>query len=183
MSGDSVRASMLAQACRDATGIAPGSQLEQIDPELVALLASGDLRALSEPEQIAVWSAAAADPAVAAWIADLVRSGAVVSSEAASPRGASRAGLRLALAACGALAFGMLAWRLADPPGTASAPAPIEFMDGGGSPEHPVDAAAAARGWSGLDIARDAVLLALLAATAVLAWPALRDFDRPANRA
>ena len=176
-------ASILGRALRDAAGPREGSRIDSIDPELIALLTSGDLESLSEPERISIWEAAAEDPHVAALIADLAASGAVVRAPAAEARRTSRAGLRLALAACGLMAVGLLAWRIVEPPGSAAAPAPIEFMDGGATPEHPVDAATSGSRWSGLDIARDAALLALLAATALLAWPALRDFDRPANRA
>ncbi len=176
-------ASTLGKALRDAAGSREGSRLDSIDPEVVALLASGDLESLSEAERISIWEAAAEDPQVAALIAELAASATVVRTSAGHDRRASRAGWRLALAACGLMAVGLLAWRIVEPPGSSSAPAPIEFMDGEAAAEHPVDAATSGSRWSGLDLARDAALLALLAATAFLAWPALRDFDRPTGRA
>lgn len=175
--------SMLGTALREAASPRIGSRLDSIDPEVVALLASGDLESLSETERVSIWEAAAEDPNVAAWIAELASSGALVRAPMGRDRRRSRAGWRLALAACGLMAVGLLAWRIVEPPGSSAAPAPIELMDGQAVAEHPVDGATSGSRWSGLDLARDAALLALLAATALLAWPALRDFDRPANRA
>ncbi len=84
------------QGIRDAAGPREGSRIDSIDPELIALLTSGDLESLSEPERISIWEAAAEDPHVAALIADLAASGAVLRAPAAEARRTSRAGLRLA---------------------------------------------------------------------------------------
>lgn len=172
----------LEDACRRAASPQAGRQLDSVDPEALALLASGDLEALSDEERIAVWEAAAADPQVARLVSELAASGTLVAARRAATPHRSRVGLRLALAACSLLAVGLLAWRIVEPPGSPASPAPIEFMDGDPAAEHPVDGASSGSRWSTLDLARDAALLALLAATAMLAWPALRDFDRPARR-
>lgn len=173
----------LPEACRAAVSPQDGRHLDSVDPEAIALLASGELGALSEGEQVAVWEAAAADPQVARLIAELAASGTVIAARPAEAPRRSRVGLRLAFAACGLMAVGLLAWRIVEPPGSAASPTPIEFMDGDPATEHPVDAATSGSRSTRLDLARDGLLLALLAATAALAWPALRDFDRPANRA
>ncbi len=169
----------LGQALREAAPRRDGSRIDAIDPETIALLAAGDLESLSEQERISIWEAATDDPQVASLVADLSASGLVMRTKPTASRRASRTALRLALAACGVLAAGLLTWRIVEPPGTAAVPAPIEFMDAASASEHPVDTASSGSRWSALDLARDGVLLALLAATAVLAWPALRDFDRP----
>jgi hypothetical protein len=172
----------LGDACRSAISPQGGRHLDSIDPEVLALLASGDLEALSDQERIAVWEAAAADPQVARLVAELAMSGTVLAAQPAPAPRRSRFGLRLAFAACGLMAVGLLAWRIVEPPGSAAPAAPIEFMDGDVPAVQPVDAATSGSEWTPLELARDGVLLALLAATAILAWPALRDFDRPANR-
>lgn len=172
----------LDDACRTAVAPRDGRHLDSVDPEALALLASGDLEALSDEERIAVWEAAAADPQVARLVAELAGSGTVVAERPTATVRRSRVGLRLAFAACGLMAVGLLAWRIVEPPGSTAAPAPIELMDGDAPAAHPVDSATSSGGWTPLELARDGVLLALLAATAILAWPALRDFDRPANR-
>jgi hypothetical protein len=169
----------LGQTLREVASRRDGSRIDAIDPETIALLAAGDLELLSEEERLSIWEAATVDPQVASLVADLSASGVVMRAKPTASRRAPRAALRLALAACGMLAAGLLTWRIVEPPGTTEAPVPIEFMDGASASEHPVDAASSGSRWSALDLARDGVLLALLAATAVLAWPALRDFDRP----
>lgn len=173
---------ILGQSLREAASRREGCRIESIDPETVALLVAGDLDALSEAERISIWEAATVDPQVASLIADLSGSGTIARPSATVARRSPRRALRLALAACGMLAVGLLAWRIVEPPGSAAAPAPIEFMDGGPAADHPVDAASPGSRWSALDLARDGTLLVLLAAIAILAWPALRDFDRPVRR-
>jgi hypothetical protein len=176
------REARLDDACRSAISPRGGRHLDSIDPEALALLASGDLEALSDEERIAVWEAAAEDPQVARLVAELATGGIVMASQPAQTQRGSRVGLRLAFAACGLLAVGLLAWRIVEPPGSAAPAAPVEFMDADAAAANPVDAATSGGEWTSLELARDGVLLALLAATAILAWPALRDFDRPANR-
>ncbi len=172
----------LEDACRTAVSPRGGRHLDSVDPEALALLASGDLEALSDEERIAVWEAAAGDPQVARLVAELVGSGTIVVERPKAAVRRSRVGMRLAFAACGLMAVGLLGWRIVEPPGSAVAPAPIEFMDGDAPAVHPVDAATSSSGWTPLDLARDGVLLVLLAATATFAWPALRDFDKPTPR-
>lgn len=174
--------SMLDKALRDAVGARKGSRLDAVDPELIALLVSGDLDSLVESERLAIWKAAAEDPKLAALIAELAASGTVVRTSTGQDRRGSRSGWRLALAACGLMAVGLLAWRIVEPPGSGAVSTPLEFMDGDSATEHPVDEAANGTRWTAVEFARDTALLALLAATAVLAWPAFRDFDRPTNR-
>lgn len=174
----------LIEACRRAASASAGRHLHHADPEHLALLAAGRLDEIPEHERPALLDAVAADPDLAALVADLSVPGALEGAfDDAIPlrdrRWASPRPWRIALAACGLLAAALLLWRLADPPGPARSSESIQLL-GQDRPADPVDAAAAANAsWSRGDLLRDAALLGLLVACGVLAWPALRDFDRP----
>jgi len=170
-------------AARAGSGRADAVPVE-VDPEHLALLASGRLAELPEAEQVALLDAVAADPDLVRLVADLSMPG-VLEQGRDEPIPIRSVGnprpWRFALAACGLLAVGLLGWRFADPPGRAAAPQGLELM-GPGSGTDPVDAASTRAGWSTTDLLRDGALLALLVACGVLAWPALRDFDKPLPR-
>lgn len=183
MSKPSINQEQLDQWCRLAVAPKTGSLLHHVDPEDLALLASRDLGAIAPERLPRLLDAVAGDPDLARLVADLASSGVMVRS-ADAPRGRRRGGLRLALVACGTIAFGLVAWRVVDPPGIASDDPTVTLMDGSHGDAHPVDVATARHGaWSTVDVIRDAVLLAVLGAMGILAWPALRDLDKPAVEA
>lgn len=172
------------EACRRAASTSAGRHLHHADPEHLALLAAGRLEEVPEQERPALLDAVAADPDLATLVAELSAPGTLEgAADDAIPlqrrRWSNPRPWRLALAACGLLAAALLLWRLADPPGPARLSGSIQLL-GPDRPADPVDAAAAANAsWSRGDLLRDAALLGLLVACGVLAWPALRDFDKP----
>jgi len=171
--------SRLSVLLRTAVGSRAGTRLEQVDPEDVALLTSGRLDEVPGADRAALLDAIAGDPSLARLVADLSLAG--VMERSADPRRIHRRRqFRLALAACAVVAFGLVSWRLLDPPGAAVPPSSVTLMDPDRGVPHPVDAAlATGTSWTPVDFLRDGVLLVALAGIACLAWPALRDLDKP----
>lgn len=176
----------LAAACRRAVGVAEGRHLHEVDPEHLALLAAGRIGEIPEADRPAILDAVATDPLLARVVADLATPGVLEDGrDNAIPMPAGRwrdpRPWRFALAACGLIAAGLLVWRLADPPGADRSSGPIQLL-GPAAPPDAVDAAVA-DDWSRGDLVRDGILLAMLVACGIVAWPALRDLDRPSSNA
>jgi hypothetical protein len=177
----------LAAACRRVAGVAEGRHLHEVDTEHLALLAAGRLEEIPERDRPKLFDAVAADPQLATVVSDLAAPG-ILEDGRDEPlpmrtgRWRDPRPWRLALAACGLIAAGLLLWRVADPPGTPRASRSIELL-GPATPADPVDAAVSGEEWTRGDMVRDAILLAMLVACGIVAWPALRDLEKPAARA